>query len=155
MLQLRAELGANAAHVDVHGAAAAVVVEAPHAAQQGIAAVRAARMGDQKASSAYSRYVKSSGSPPTVTWYVARLMVMLSTVTKSVEVLLPGHRSWRMRAAHSLAGAVHHEIAFHLHGKAELGKLRPLTMTSSDAEPSSSSTDSTCDKVASASARAS
>ena len=46
--ELGAELCADASDVHVDGTAASVVIEAPHTAQQGVAAVRAARMRDQK-----------------------------------------------------------------------------------------------------------
>ena len=48
MRQFGAEFRAHAPHVDIDRAAAAVVIEAPHAAQERIAGIRAARMRHQK-----------------------------------------------------------------------------------------------------------
>ena len=109
----------------VHGAATPVIVEAPHTAQQGIAAVRTTRVRHQKRQqrilqireikrlSAYRYLVRGK---------VDGHVVHGNEIGRRAFVSRPQQLT-DARGAFGIRGTVHHEIAFHLHGQAELGKL--------------------------------
>ena len=84
-------------------------------------------------------------------------MVRESTATKSdAELSLPGHSSWRMRAAHSSGDApCTTKSLFTCTGRRNSPSWSSPTITSRAAEPSSRSSDSTWATLPSASPRAS